>query len=197
MPPPPHRHVATFYAHPERPPTPPPHDDVPVSYGAGKPDGKPEGKPDELVRGYSLKILRSVADMDGAVHPSLSDNPKLDPTSSEFSAKEWMKALMELSDLEPESHPRHSAGVSFRDLCVNGCANSSGHQLNVLNVVYRAPLALAKRLAGRRQKTRILSDFNGLVRSGEMLLVLGRPGRQVDYTPLSRPSSLPLISNPS
>jgi ATP-binding cassette subfamily G (WHITE) protein 2 (PDR) len=38
--------------------------------------------------------------------------------------------------------------------------------------------SLFKRLIGRRQQTKIqiLRDFDGLVRSGEMLVVLGRPG---------------------
>ena len=40
---------------------------------------------------------------------------------------------------------------------------------------------MGKRLVGREQKTRIqiLRDFDDLVKRGEMLLVLGRPGRQV------------------
>lgn len=46
-----------------------------------------------------------------------------------------------------------------------------------MNVLWRAPLIAKEWISNRQQKIQILSDFDGLVNSGEMLLVLGRPGR--------------------
>ena len=68
-------------------------------------------------------------------------------------------------------------GVTFRDVNVVGLAAETDYQATVVNF----PLSYLSRLGtlvGRVRKSRveILQGFEGLVCSGEMLVVLGRPG---------------------
>jgi ABC-type multidrug transport system fused ATPase/permease subunit len=67
-------------------------------------------------------------------------------------------------------------GVSFRNLSVYGVGDLCDYQSTFGNFIHRAISRCRKLFSQRKSKTRILKDFNGLVRKGEMLLVLGRPG---------------------
>jgi ATP-binding cassette subfamily G (WHITE) protein 2 (PDR) len=101
----------------------------------------------------------------------------LDPSSLSFSPHNWMKTLLAIQSRDPERYPRRSAGVAFKNLNVHGYGSPTDYQKDVGN----APLeigALVRYLTGTgKQKINILRDFDGLVKSGEMLVVLGRPGR--------------------
>lgn len=135
----------------------------------------------ELVRSYSLGLTRtcSRAGPEPGVNPFLDPSPKLDPNSPDFDAKEWAKALLHHSATEPDKYPRHQAGVAFRNLSVHGFGGDTDYQKDVLNVFLQFPLLVKQWLSHRRRKVDILTNFDGLVRSGEMLLVLGRPGSGV------------------
>lgn len=65
-------------------------------------------------------------------------------------------------------------GVAYRQLTVYGSSCTKECQKTFSNY----PLLLADALFGLRRKLRktILRDFEGLVESGQMLLVLGKPG---------------------
>lgn len=107
-----------------------------------------------------------------------SQNPQLDPHSAEFNVKAWLQAVMNIASRDPNRYPRGVAGVSYKNLSAHGLGNPTDYQKTFGNY----PLQLfkwAKRFVGKETKTRIqiLRDFEGLVKSGEMLLVLGRPGR--------------------
>lgn len=116
-----------------------------------------------------------------AANPFLGPvEPQLDPHSAEFSLKAWLQAVMNIASRDPERYPKGVAGVAYRNLSAHGQGNPTDYQKTFGNY----PLELfkwAKSLAGKESKTRIqiLRDFDGLVKSGEMLVVLGRPGRQV------------------
>ncbi|ORY70232.1 AtrD, ABC-transporter [Pseudomassariella vexata] len=81
--------------------------------------------------------------------------------------------LATLSKADPDAR----LGVSFRNLCAYGFTSSTDYQATVGSYVL-AVVAVLGRMLGwrRRRKVDILHGFDGLVRSGEMLLVLGRPG---------------------
>lgn len=129
----------------------------------------------EFVRQRSLELIRSVGDE----NPFTSSEPGLDPNSPQFSPKAWLTALLNTGAKDPEKYPRHDVGVSFRGLTVRGDKDSLTYQSDVLTW----PLKSAKKVLGlvgnRKHGTTILTDFDGVVKSGEMLLVLGRPGRLV------------------
>ena len=107
-----------------------------------------------------------------------SQNPSLDPKSGVFSSKLWLETLMSITSRDPERYPKRAAGLAYKNLSAHGFGEPTDYQKTFGNYPFEL-VNLAKRLIGNRRKTRIqiLRDFEGLVRSGEMLVVLGRPGR--------------------
>lgn len=130
---------------------------------------------EDLVRQSSLELIRDSS----LGNPFTSADPTFDPTSRHFSAKAWLKALLHGTASCPEKYPQHSIGVSFRDLVVSVEGGGPLYQDDILSWPLRFPRMLVERVKGSRPRTRILTDLDGLVRSGEMLLVLGRPERFV------------------
>lgn len=109
-----------------------------------------------------------------------TSRPDLDPHSERFSAKRWVSNMLDVCSRDPERYPRRSAGVSFRNLNVFGYGSAVDYQTNVGNLWLKG-VGWMQRTLGRERKVRIdiLRNFEGFVRSGEMLVVLGRPGRYV------------------
>ncbi|KAL2816906.1 ABC-2 type transporter-domain-containing protein [Aspergillus granulosus] len=108
---------------------------------------------------------------------SLNDHDStLNPNSPNFRARDWMKMLLEIRSRDPERYPERTAGVAFRNLSVHGFGSPTDYQKDVLNVLLEVS-TIARRLVGiKMPKIQILRSFDGVVRSGEMLVVLGRPG---------------------
>lgn len=128
-----------------------------------------------LARQITLQSVKTSGG--GYVNPFLgSDDPQLDPRSGKFSPKAWIKTLVGIQSRDPERYPTRVAGVSYRNLNVHGFGAPTDYQKTFGNY----PLAIASifnKLTGRGKiKIQILRDFDGLVKSGEMLVVLGRPG---------------------
>jgi ATP-binding cassette subfamily G (WHITE) protein 2 (PDR) len=75
-----------------------------------------------------------------------------------------------------ECHRKIQLGVNFRDLNVYGSSSPIPRQQMVASYILEIPKGLPG-LFIPHQKGRplILQDFTGSVRSGDMLLVLGRP----------------------
>ncbi|PWY88623.1 pleiotropic drug resistance protein PDR [Aspergillus sclerotioniger CBS 115572] len=106
----------------------------------------------------------------------VKEDSTLNPHSSNFKAKHWMKNLLALSSRDPERYPKREAGVSFQNLSVHGFGSPTDYQKDVANSVLQIG-ALVRKITGTgKQKIQILRNFDGLVKSGEMLVVLGRPG---------------------
>ena len=131
----------------------------------------------QLARTFTGRSIDSIPSH--SANPFLPSDPTLDPTSPSFDAKRWASALLHAFSQDPERYPRHTVGVAYRNLSVHGFGSSTDYQKDVLNVLWRGPQILREWLSNRRSKIQILNDFEGLVNKGEMLLVLGRPGRWV------------------
>ena len=109
--------------------------------------------------------------------PHLINEPRLTAVTSdpaERHRERYGKAF------EPHIHvneQKRCASVAYRNLNVYGFGTTTDYQKTFANYPL-AHLSLLERLFGRLQKSRIdiLRGFEGLVSSGEMLLVLGRPG---------------------
>ncbi|KAF2198452.1 putative multidrug resistance ABC transporter [Delitschia confertaspora ATCC 74209] len=100
----------------------------------------------------------------------------LDPHGSNFNARAWCKAMLNTHLSDDKAHPLRTAGVSFRNLNVHGFGSATDYQKSVGNV-WMETIGMARRLAGVGQtKIDILQNLDGLVESGEMLVVLGPPG---------------------
>ena len=100
----------------------------------------------------------------------------VDPNSPNFRARQWVKSMIKLQ--ETEHFPGRSAGIAFERLNVHGFGDATDYQKSVGNIWLQL-LGYGKSLLGVGKKPRridILRDFEGLVESGEMLVVLGPPG---------------------
>lgn len=130
-------------------------------------------------------------ELDGDKHP------ELDPSSPKFNMRTWIQNLVHLSQRDPDAHHPRTAGVSFRNLFVHGfgtptdfqkvawppaaCYMAYSSRKDVFNVAISAFGDLKGKFGFKKnvRKIQILRDFEGLVHSGELLVVLGRPGRSV------------------
>lgn len=110
----------------------------------------------------------------------LSD-PELDPNSDQFKSRKWVTNIIQMTSRDPERYPRRTAGVSFRNLNVFGYGTAADYQMDFANFWLKGA-GWFRSVLGLQKKVRIdiLRDFEGIVHSGEMLVVLGRPGRYVN-----------------
>lgn len=100
----------------------------------------------------------------------------LNPRSSNFNPRAWAKTLIGMQARDQEGLSYRTAGFAFKNLGAHGYGSPTDYQKDVANVWLQAN-ALVRQLVGtRKQKIQILQEFDGLVESGEMLVVLGRPG---------------------
>lgn len=114
----------------------------------------------------------------GLSNPFLNEDPEssINPHSPNFRARDWIKMLLEVRSQDPDKYPDRKAGLSFRNLSVHGFGSPTDYQKDVTNVLLEVG-TLARRMIGQKgHKVQILREFEGLIRSGEMLVVLGRPG---------------------
>ena len=102
------------------------------------------------------------------------EDATLDPSSASFSLEKWLRAAV--SDASQHGLSTPSGGILFRNLTVSGSGSALQLQPTVGSVL-TAPLRIASLLRHRRvEPRRILHGFDGVMKTGELLLVLGRPG---------------------
>ncbi|KAH8656551.1 BcATRO, ABC transporter [Tricladium varicosporioides] len=128
-----------------------------------------------LARTYTSRS--QVSHLEGNNPFSPIKDSTLDPYSENFKPRSWMKALLQLHSRDPEKYPGRTAGIAFRGLNVHGYGKPTDYQKSVGNVVLEV-VGMARTLfkSGAQSKINILQNFDGLVESGEMLVVLGPPG---------------------
>lgn len=109
-------------------------------------------------------------------HSTLYDtqDPVLDPQSKTFDASKWLRHFVR--GMNAEGTRSKKTGVALRDLSVSGARKGLQLQTTVADVLL-SPLRVGEMFgsAGKEPKN-ILHRFDGLVRGGELLVVLGRPG---------------------
>ncbi|KAM0600644.1 hypothetical protein ACHAPN_000436 [Verticillium nonalfalfae] len=139
-----------------------------------------EGDRRELRRiatAMSQRRRQSLASLpEGQVPDSFDSDsdPAMDPTSKSFDLKKWLQNTIEA--LRQEGISLKSAGVAFKDLSVSGTGDALQLQQTVASVL-QAPLKLGEHFSfGKKEPKPILRSFNGLLNTGELLIVLGRPG---------------------
>lgn len=142
---------------------------IPFDYSSSHGTANGEGKLYESSTNSSL---------DGFQNPFLG-GPKgssLDPASENFSARAWILNLAGLTSKDPQRYPLRTAGISFKNLNVYGFGSPTDYQKTVGNVPLEIGAIFRWMMGTGKHQIQILKDFDGLVRPGEMLLVLGRPG---------------------
>ncbi|KAK9451951.1 putative plasma membrane ATP-binding cassette transporter [Limtongia smithiae] len=93
----------------------------------------------------------------------------------EFSLENTLQQIIQ--KLDDQGIRRRSTGIFFKSLTAVGVDQAASFAPS-MGEVFRSTLFFFQRIrAGRHIPVRnIIEDFNGLVRKGELLLVLGRPG---------------------
>ncbi|EED13444.1 ABC transporter, putative [Talaromyces stipitatus ATCC 10500] len=132
----------------------------------------------ELARQLTRQSTRFSAKGGSLQNPFLTDDPEstINPHSPNFRARDWIKMFLEMRHQDPERYPEKHAGISFRNLNVHGFGSPTDYQKDVLNMLLEVGTLVRWAFGVKMHKVQILRDFEGLVKSGEMLVVLGRPG---------------------
>lgn len=127
-------------------------------------------RPSTLGRRESNTITR----MDTVDEVALED-PRLEPGNTKFDAYLWSRKRLRLLQQEGLKPPR--ASITFKNLRVSGSGDALQLQ-NTVGSVLTAPLRPGNFLSFTKQKQHktILRNFDGVIKSGELLMVLGRPG---------------------
>lgn len=98
----------------------------------------------------------------------------LDPTSPDFDVYKWAKMVLCAADKADVKLRR--ASFTFKNLVVSGSGSAAHFQANVASI-FMTPFRLHEYFSfGKKPETKILNRFDGVTKSGEILLVLGRPG---------------------
>ncbi|OAA65489.1 ABC transporter cdr4 [Niveomyces insectorum RCEF 264] len=129
----------------------------------------------ELARQYTHRSINSNAFVGSDIFNEAAkpDSP-LNPASDNFNGRAWARAMVDM--VHRDGHEFRTSGVSFQDLNVYGYGNPTDYQKDVANV-WLELAGMARRLfGGGRRRIDILRNFDGVVRKGEMLVVLGPPG---------------------
>lgn len=125
-----------------------------------------------------LKLARTFTEDAGSQQQnpfSANDNSPLNPQSPNFSAKEWARAMYNISIQDSDPYPA-TVGVAFQNLSVHGYGSATAFQTTVGNIWLNAFSAASSLLGKKGDEIQILRDFEGILRKGEMLCVLGPPG---------------------
>jgi ATP-binding cassette subfamily G (WHITE) protein 2 (PDR) len=121
------------------------------------------------------RIATNLSKETGILPETLADiDPRLDPENEAFDFRFWARTFIQL--VREDGIKQASVGVCFKSLTISGMGSSLALQPTFATpwiALARLPMLLAKR---KREPKVILHNFNGSVKSGEMLLVLGRPG---------------------
>jgi ATP-binding cassette subfamily G (WHITE) protein 2 (PDR) len=136
----------------------------------------------ELARHLTRQSTRNFA-AEGDFDPDAVLRPEsgtiYDPFSENFNSREWIKSHLAITSRDPEKYPRRTAGIAFKNLSVHGFASDVEYQPTVGNVVLSGLGAIRDAISSRKRKVEIVRNFDGIVEAGEMLVVLGPPGRLV------------------
>ncbi|KAH7110799.1 ABC-2 type transporter [Dactylonectria estremocensis] len=119
---------------------------------------------------HQSNAARESTGSDGAVEC----NPALNPESDQFDLAKWLQHFVQ--QFRDQGHMIRRAGIAFRNLGVSGTGEALQLQSTVGDYL-TSPLRPGELLSFRAKAPKqILHNFNGLVKSGELLIVLGRPG---------------------
>ncbi|VVT50426.1 uncharacterized protein SAPINGB_P002757 [Magnusiomyces paraingens] len=132
---------------------------------------------DGLGRRLSRTVTNMLSHIDTNINPFIEPtDPILDPYSDQFNARAWARHVLRFKDRDPERYPMRTTGVSFRNLGAFGYGTGTDYQKTVANLPLQVPSVIRSFFGHKGDKVQILREFDGLVRSGESCVVLGRPG---------------------
>lgn len=146
---------------------------TPVDKGADFDGGEAERR-NSLVQSLARQYTRQ-SHYDVSGNPFTADEKSvLNPASEHFKASAWAKSVVNM--VTTAGHEFRSAGVAFQNLNVYGYGEATDYQKDVANVWLTLGKYARFFSGGSRRRIDILRSFDGVVRKGEMLVVLGPPG---------------------
>lgn len=98
---------------------------------------------------------------------------ELDPHDKAFDLYKWLRLFMH--NLDEEGVKVARAGIVFKKLGVSGSGAALQLQQTVAGIALE-PFRMAAGLFKHKNHKQIIRNFNGFLKSGELLIVLGRPG---------------------
>ncbi|PVI04434.1 ATP-binding cassette transporter ABC1 [Periconia macrospinosa] len=102
------------------------------------------------------------------------DDPSVDPSSDQFDLAKFLKLLRR--QLEEEGVTMRQVGLLYKDLNIYGSGEALQIQKTVWDILL-APFRIGEMFSfGKKSPKHILRNFDGIINSGELLIVLGRPG---------------------
>jgi ABC-type multidrug transport system fused ATPase/permease subunit len=125
-----------------------------------------------LSRRYSTATPGPSAGQDPGTLGVLS--PAMDPSSAKFDLEKWLQAFVRT--LQDHGVTANNTGIVYKNLDVFG-TNASSQTQQTVGTYLKAPLHLGKFFSfGKKQQKQILHRFDGLIKPGELVIVLGKPG---------------------
>ncbi|PKS10963.1 hypothetical protein jhhlp_002722 [Lomentospora prolificans] len=145
---------------------------TPVDKGIDE-DGEIERR-NSLVQSLARQYTRQ-SHYDVSGNPFTADEKSpLNPASDHFKASAWAKAVVDM--VSGSGHEFRTAGVAFQNLNVYGYGEATDYQKDVANIWLTLGKYARVFTGGSRRRIDILRSFDGVVKKGEMLVVLGPPG---------------------
>jgi ATP-binding cassette subfamily G (WHITE) protein 2 (PDR) len=124
-----------------------------------------------------LSIARRVTQQAGTDKGPFGDtSPELDPHSEKFNAKAWVSSLLSIAKQDSGRFPQRTSGIAFRNLSVHGYGTDADYQKTVGNFPFQIYGKFQELFGLGKRKIDILHGFDGVVKAGELLVVLGPPG---------------------
>ncbi|ODQ78009.1 hypothetical protein BABINDRAFT_172476 [Babjeviella inositovora NRRL Y-12698] len=103
---------------------------------------------------------------------------RLDPASPNFNSRFWVKNLRKFTDLDLEHYKPASLGIAYKNLRAYGVATDADYQATISNAIWKtaSQLALSFGPTNPDKYFDILKPMDGIIKPGEVTVVLGRPG---------------------
>ena len=98
------------------------------------------------------------------------DDPSVDPSSPSFQLSKFLKMFR--NQFEQSGHSMKKVGIIYKNLNIYG----KGAALQLQKTVGNSFMIQDMFKGGKKQRKQILRNFDGIIKSGELLIVLGRPG---------------------
>lgn len=122
------------------------------------------------------RALTSMSMSRQATHHSIAEpnDPTMDPSSDSFDLKKFLRSFRHY--LEEEGVEMKKLSVVYKDLNVYGSGAALQLQKTVTDMLL-APIRPQEFISfGKKERKQILRSFDGIIKAGELCVVLGRPG---------------------
>ncbi|GMM38369.1 ATP-binding cassette multidrug transporter [Saccharomycopsis crataegensis] len=114
------------------------------------------------------------------IMPFVENNldPRLDPNSDKFDSKLWVMNFERLTNSDPDYYKPSSLGVIFKGLEASGTAVEADYQTDFSNFIPKYSKIILDDFILKKKAPRfnILKPMDGLLKPGQLCVVLGKPG---------------------